>query len=41
MLDKIMNVLFYILMAVEFAAVLFLIVQWNKAKKEQEDREDG
>ena len=41
MLDKIMNVLFYILMAVEFSAVLFLIVQWNKAKKEQEDKEDG
>ena len=40
MLDKIMYTIGNILMVVEAAALVFLIVEWFKAKKEQGD-EDG
>lgn len=40
MLDKIIYAAANILMVVEAAALVFLIVEWFKAKKEQGD-EDG
>ena len=40
MLNKIIYTLANILMVVEAAAVVFLVREWKKAKKEQEDRED-
>ena len=41
MVNKIMYTLANILMVVEAAAVVFLVREWRKAKKEQEDQEDG
>lgn len=41
MTNKIMYTLANILMVVEAAAVVFLVKEWIRAKKEQEDREDG
>lgn len=40
MLDKIMYTLANILMVVEAVALVFLVREWIKAKKEQEDGED-
>ena len=41
MQDKIMYTIANILMVVEAAAVIFLIREWFKAKKEQGDQEDA
>ena len=41
MVNKIMYTLANILMVVEAAAVIFLVWEWIKAKKEQEEKEDG
>lgn len=41
MLNKIMYTAANILMVVEAAALVFLIVEWFRAKKEQGDQEDG
>ena len=41
MLNKIMYTLANILMVVEAVAVVFLVKEWIKAKKEQGDQEDG
>ena len=41
MLNKIMYTLANILMVVEAAAVVFLVREWIKAKKERKEREDG
>ena len=40
MLNKIMYTLANILMVVEAAAVVFLVREWIKAKKEQGEKED-
>ena len=39
--DKIMYTIGNILMVVEAAAVIFLVREWKKAKKEQGDQEDA
>lgn len=41
MKDNIMFIPTIVLMVVEAAAVVFLITEWFKAKKEQEDGKDG
>ena len=41
MLNKIMYTAANILMVVEAAALVFLIVEWFRAKKEQGEKEDG
>ena len=38
MLDKVMYTLANILMVVEAVAVIFLVREWKKAKKEQEQQ---
>ena len=40
MVNKVMYTLANILMVVEAVAFAFLVWEWRKAKKEQEDRED-
>ena len=39
--ENIMFIPACVLMVVEAAAVVFLVREWRKAKKEQEDQEDG
>ena len=41
MVDKVMDIAARILMVVEAAALVFLIVEWFRAKKEQGEKEDG
>ena len=41
MVNKIMYTAANILMVVEAAALVFLIVEWFRAKKEQGEKEDG